>query len=63
MTSLYAMVDTHGRVIGLVEWDRQSDFNRETFKLVLADGAQIGWSYGAGVFSEPDSEEDTDVPW
>jgi hypothetical protein len=55
------MVDTHGRVIGLVEWDRQSDFNRESFKLVLADGAQIGWTYGT--FSEPDSEEDTDVPW
>ncbi len=62
MTSLYAMVDTHGRVIGLCEWDRKYEFDRESFKLVLADGAQIGWSYGAGIFSEP-TEEDTDVPW
>jgi hypothetical protein len=51
MKHLYAMVDALGFVIGLVEWDGKSDLNRDTFTLVLAQGAQIGWIYAPS--SEP----------
>jgi hypothetical protein len=44
-TERYAMVDRKGRVIGVCEWDGQSDLNRDTFRLVQTDFAGIGDSY------------------
>jgi hypothetical protein len=47
---LYAMIDVTGTVVGLVRWFGIGKFDAGSLRLVIADGAQIGWTYGAGIF-------------
>lgn len=54
--AVWALIDESGTVIALVPLERKPD----AVQLVPARGAQIGWTYGAGVFSEPPADE---VPW
>lgn len=51
---IYSLIDAAGFVVGLVLWNGVDTFDARRFKFVLADGAQIGWTYGSGIFSAPD---------
>jgi hypothetical protein len=48
---LYAMIDKSGEVIGLVLWYGLGRFDARSLTLKPAKGAQIGWTFGAGIFT------------
>ncbi|MND22306.1 hypothetical protein D3C80_126820 [compost metagenome] len=56
----YVIADAAGAVVNVTQWDGETEWSPgEGLIVIRSDEAQIGWTYGDGVFTPPPAAEPT----